>query len=191
MAKEAEAAFAHSRTLSRELEQSPELFRARWGLWLFYWGRGALEAADEIANEMASAAGIGSDTGLLLQTHHAGWATCYSRGELQSALRHTSEGLRIYEPSRHAAMASTYGDHDAGICCLNFRARALTISGRTSDAVRTCASAIRLANDLSQPLSMATAYVFAASVHQMRRDADAALKNSEAAMMVAEEQGCE
>jgi hypothetical protein len=86
-------------------------------------------------------------------------------------------------------MASTYGDHDAGICCLNFRARALTISGRTSDAVRTCASAIRLATDMSQPLSLATAYVFAASVHQMRKDADAALKNSEAAMQVAEEQG--
>ena len=93
MAKEAEAAFAHSRTLSRELEQSPELFPARWGLWLFYWGRGALKAADEIANEMVSGAGIGSDTGLLLQTHHAAWATCYSRGELQSALQHTSEGL--------------------------------------------------------------------------------------------------
>jgi hypothetical protein len=42
---------------------------------------------------------------------------------------------------------------------------------------------------MSQPLSVATAYVFAASVHQMRRDADAALKNSKAAMQVAEEQG--
>jgi predicted ATPase/DNA-binding winged helix-turn-helix (wHTH) protein len=188
-AKEAEAAFAHSRTLSRELAQSPEIFPARWGLWLFYWGRGALKAANEIVNEMGSAAGIGSDTGMLLQTHHAAWATCYSRGELQSTLQHTSEGLRLYDSSKHAAMASTYGDHDAGICCLNFRARALAISGRTSDAVRTSASAIRLATDLAQPLSLATTYVFAASVHQMRRDADAALKNSEAAMEVAGEQG--
>lgn len=188
-AKEAEAAFARSRTLSRELDQSPEAFPARWGLWLFSWGRGDLKAADEIANEMVSAAAKFSDKGLLLQAHHAAWATCYSRGELQSVLHHTSEGLRLYETSKHAAMASTYGDHDPGTCCLNFRARALTISGQTSDAVRTCASAIRLATDLSQPLSLALAYVFAASVHQMRRDAEAALKNSEAAIEVAGEQG--
>lgn len=188
-AKEAEAAFAHSRVLSRELEQSPEMFPARWGLWLFNWGRGDLKAADEIASELVSAASKASDTGIVLQAHHAAWATCYSRGELQSTLQHTSEGLGIYEPAKHAVMASTYGDHDAGTCCLNFRARALAISGRTSDAVRTCASAIRLATDLSQPLTLATAYVFAASVHQMRRDAEATLRNSEAAMNLAEEQG--
>ena len=188
-AKEAEAAFARAHVLSRDLGQCPEVFPARWGHWLFNWGRGHLKAADEIASEMVSNATKASDTGMLLQAHHAAWATCFSRGEVQSTLQHTSEGLLLYKPSEHAAMASTYGDHDAGVCCLNFRARALTLSGQTSDAVRACASAIQLAADLSQPLSLATAHVFAASVHQMRRDADTTLKCSEAAREIAEEQG--
>jgi len=125
----------------------------------------------------------------MLQARHAAWATAYSQGEILSTLEHTSEGLRLYDQSKHATMASTYGDHDAGACCLSFRARALTLCGQTLDAVRASASAIERAMDLAQPLSLAIAYVFAASVHQMRRDPDATLKNAEAAIELAKEQG--
>ncbi len=101
---------------------------------------------------------------------------------------HTSEGLRLYEPRLHAMTASTYGDHDAGVCCLNFRARVLTMVGRTIEAVQISQAAIDQARDLAQPLSRATAYVFAAAVHQMRRDPIAAKKNAVAAVALAQDQ---
>lgn len=169
-ATDAGVAFSRARSLCQELGESTKLFSVRWGLWLFYWGKLYLKDANEIAEELLAIARRGSDTGLQLQAHHAAWATAYSRGELQSAMDHTSEGLRLYDSRLHAMTASTYGDHDAGVCCLNFRARVLTLLGRTVDAVQTSEAAICQARDLAQPLSCATAYVFAASVHQMRRD---------------------
>ena len=69
-----------------------------------------------IAEQLLAVARKGSDTGLQLQAHHAAWATAHSRGELQAAMDHTSEGLRLYDSRLHAMTASTYGDHDAGVC---------------------------------------------------------------------------
>jgi len=188
-ATEAEAAFSRSRLLCDQLGDGAQLFPAQWGLWLFYWGRCSLGIANQFSEGLLATACKTSDPGLILQAHHAAWATAYSRGEILPTLEHTSAGLRLYDQAKHSAMASTYGDHDAGVCCLSFRARALTASGETLDAVRTSASAIQRATDLAQPLSLAIAYVFAASVQQMRRDPDATIKNAEAAIALAEEQG--
>jgi DNA-binding winged helix-turn-helix (wHTH) protein/predicted ATPase len=185
---EAEAAFSRARSLCQDIGEDTQLFLARWGLWLFYWGRSSLDDAKQIADELLLMAGKGTDIGLQLQAQHAAWATAYSRGELQSAMKHTSEGLRLYDASQHAMMACSYGDHDAGVCCLNFRARALTLCGRTIDAIRTAESAIHQARQLGQPLSSAIAYVFAASVHQMRRDHVSTKKNADAAVALAQDQ---
>lgn len=187
-AAEAEVAFSRARSLCHELGESAQLFPARWGLWLFYWGRSFLKDANEVAEELLSMARKGSDSCLQLQAQHAAWATAYSRGELQSAMEHTSEGLQLYDARLHAASASTYGDHDAGVCCLNFRARVLTLLGRTVEAIKTAEAAIHQARDLAQPFSCALAYVFASSVHQMRRDPVAAKKNAAAALALAQDQ---
>jgi len=187
-AAEAEVAFSRARSLCQELGESTQLFPARWGLWLFYWGRAFLKDANEIAEELLSMARKGSGSCLQLQAQHAAWATAYSRGELQSAMEHTSEGLRLYDATLHAITASTYGDHDAGVCCLNFRARVLTLLGRTVEGIKTAEAAIHQARDLAQPLSCAMAYVFAASVHQMRRDPVATKKKAAAAVALAQDQ---
>jgi predicted ATPase len=187
-AREAEVAFLQARSLCQELGDNPQLFSTRWALWLFYWGRSSLNDANEIVQGLLSMASEGSDSTLQLQAHHAAWATAYSRGELRSAMEHTSEGLRLYNASLHAATASTYGDHDAGVCCLNFRARVLTLRGQTVDAIRTSEAAMHQARELAQPLSSATAYVFAASMHQMRRDPVATRKNAVAAAALAQDQ---
>jgi len=169
-AREAEEAFSRARSLCHELGESTQLFPARWGLWLFYWGRGSLISAQEVAEELLALAGRGGDQGLLLQAHHAAWATAFSRGDLTGTIAHTEAGLRLYDPELHAAMAATFSDHDAGVCCRNFRARALALLGRTAEATRVSNDSIELARMLAQPLSKATAFVWAASLHQLRRD---------------------
>jgi len=43
----------------------------------------------------------------LLQAHHASWATAFSRGDLEAARTSAIEGMRLYEPGRHALMTPT------------------------------------------------------------------------------------
>ena len=187
-ATEAEAAFSQARSLCKEIGKSPHVFPANWALWLFYWGRASLDDANAITQDLLAMAHKSSDTTLQLQAHHAAWATAFSRGELQSAMDHTSEGLRLYDAQSHPGTAGTYGDHDAGVCCLNFRARILALRGLAADALEASETALHQARGLEQPLSAAIAYVFAASVHQITRDPVAAKVNAVAALELSQDQ---
>jgi DNA-binding winged helix-turn-helix (wHTH) protein/predicted ATPase len=187
-APEVEDAYLRARALCRELGETPRLFHALWGLWLFCWGRGPLSTAHEIAENLLAVARQGGDDVLRLQAHHASWATAFSRGDFEATLGHASAGIKLYEADRNAARAEAYGNHDAAICARYFAARALALVGRTREATRTSREAIALARDLGNPFSLALAYVFAAAVDQTRRDAESTREHAEAAMALAREQ---
>jgi len=104
-------------------------------------------------------------------------------------MQHTEEGLRLYEADKHAGTASDFGNHDAGVCCRLFRARALVLLGRTDEATRACNDAIDYAQNLAHPFSEALALVFASSVDQVLRDPMAAKAHASAAAAIAREQG--
>ena len=118
-------------------------------------------------------AGRGGDHGLLLQAHHAAWATAFSRGDLTAAMAHTKAGVRPLRPGASTRqwprrLATTTQGYVAAL----FRARALALLGRTAEATRTSSDAIVLARVLAQPLSQGVgAGVRAAAVDQVRRDA--------------------
>jgi predicted ATPase len=187
--KDAEDAYSRARALCRQLgDESPRLFPALWGLWLFYWGRGSLHTAAELAQELLTLADRMGDQTLSLQSHHAAWATAFSRGEVQAVIAHTQEGLGLYHADRDAATAATFGNHDPGVCARIFRARALALLGRTEEAISTSHDALVLARELAHPFSQALALVFAAAVAQALRDAEATRAHADAAAAIAREQ---
>jgi predicted ATPase len=49
-APEVERAYARARTLCQGVGDTPQLFPALWGLWLFSWGRGEVSQAKAIAD---------------------------------------------------------------------------------------------------------------------------------------------
>jgi predicted ATPase len=185
---EAERAYSRARVLCQEHGESPELFPALWGLWLFYWGRGPLGVAHELAQDLLRLAGSRGEDGPLLQAHHAAWATAFSRGDLHAARFHASEGIRLYDPHRHASIAATYGNHDAGVCARLFLARASALLGRTEDAIRMSDDAVGLARALEHPFSLALAHVFASAVAQACRQTDRVRAHAEAAGAIARDQ---
>ena len=187
-APEVEKAYVRARALCRELGETPRLFPALWGLWLFYWGRGPLSTAHELSENLLALAHPSGDDALLLQAHHASWATAFSRGNFEAALDHSAAGIELYEAVRNAAMMETYGNHDAAVCARSFRGRALALVGRTRDASRTSHEAIALARELGHPFSLALAYVFAAAVDQTRRDGESTRQHAAAAIALAREQ---
>jgi len=185
---EAETAYSRARKLCAELGESPVLFPALWGLWLFYWGRGPLGTAHELAQDLLALARARGEDAMLLQAHHAAWATAFSTGDLRAACFHAGEGIRLYEAPRHAPIAATYGNHDAGVCARLFLARASVLLGRIGDALRATDDAIALARALEHPFSLALAHTFASAVAQACRQPDRVRVHAEAAAAIARDQ---
>jgi DNA-binding winged helix-turn-helix (wHTH) protein/predicted ATPase len=186
-APEAEEAYSRARVLSHELADKSGLFPALWGLWLFDLGRGRLSTAHELVQDLLGLAHKHGDEALLLQAHHAAWATAFTRGDLETASRHFAEGA-VYQIDRHAGMAATYGSHDVGVCCHNFSGWAQALLGRTEAADHTSDEGIALARSLGHPFSLALALVFAAAVSQTRRDVLTTKTRASEALAIAREQ---
>jgi DNA-binding winged helix-turn-helix (wHTH) protein/predicted ATPase len=188
-APEVEGAYVRAHAVSRQLGGTPRLFPALWGLWLFYWGRGPLSTAHEISAQLLALAQQAGDRTLQLQADHAAWATAFSRGAFEAVLWHATAGLNEYDAAADAALAAIYGGHDAAACARQFSARALAFVGRISEALERSHEAIRHAEALAHPFSLAIAHVFAAAVNHSRRDPTATGDHAKAAARIAQEHG--
>ncbi len=170
-------------------QDSPRLFPSLWGLWLFRWGRGDGPAARDLAATLRGHAERSLDSAQVLQACHASWATSFSLGHLDDARRQATEGHALYSIEPHAALASAYGNHDAGVCAMNFKARALVLLGAVDEAVSVSEAAVALARELEHPFTLAQTLFFASTVHHARRDAQATLALASAGAAMAREQG--
>jgi adenylate cyclase len=188
-APEVERAYARAHALGRDAADAPQLFPALWGLWLYYWGRGELAQAHTLGEDLLARAERAGDPALVLQAHHALWPTLLARAELRQALDHSSRGIALYEPQAHGALASLYGNHDAGVCARNFGAWALVLLGWPDRAAETSRAAIQLAQQLGHPFSQVLALFFGAAVHQFRGEAPAVRQRAEAGLDLARTHG--
>ena len=88
-------------------------------------------------------------------------------------------GLTLYDRDTQAEHAVLYGGHDAAVCGHGHGAIALWNLGRPDQALASARRGIALATDLGHAPSLAHALWLAGFVHQMRRDAPAALETAE------------
>src|SRR5262249_28832423 len=79
---EVERLYTRARTLCQQLGESPQLFPALWGLWLFYTARGELQTARELGEQLLALAERVQDPMLLVQACHALGPTLFWLGEL-------------------------------------------------------------------------------------------------------------
>ena len=188
-APEIEASYLQARELAERLEDTTRLYPALWGLWFSNYARGRYQAARELGERLLAVAGSGSDTGWLLQAHHALWATLYAMGESTTAITHLDQGLALYDPARHGSQAFLYGGHDAGACCQYHLARVQWLLGYPDRAVATLRDAVGLADSLAHPLTLVITLTAAAVVQYQVGDREAARKSAERAATVAKAHG--
>lgn len=188
-APDVEAAYLKARSLAHEIGDTPRAFPAIWGLWLFYWGRDALETADELARDLRKLAETTDDDGLRLEALHASWATAFSQGAFERACTFAAEGIGLYDVERHAALAATFGSHDAGVCAKLFASRAMALIGRIDEAIQASDEAIALSTSLDQPFSTALSLTFRAALDQGWGDPLSAGSHAARASALAREQG--
>ena len=161
--------YARARALSQQVGESPEIFPVLWGLWRFYFVRAQYQTARELAEQCLSLAQRVQDPALLLVDHHALGSTVYYLGEVPSGRVHLEQGLALYNPQEHRALAFRYG-LDLGVWCLSYVAWPLWLLGYPDQALTRSHEALTLAQELSHPISLAAAFYYTALLHHMRRE---------------------
>jgi TOMM system kinase/cyclase fusion protein len=187
-APEVEKAYARARELCQQVGQTPQLFRVRFGLWLFYAVRGEYKTAHELAEQLLTLAQSMQDPASLLEAHWALTATLTWLGELVLALQHAEQGIALYEPQHHHAHAFLYG-LDPGVVCLSYAAYVSWFLGYPDRALARIHAALSLAQELAHPLSLTSALNFAAWLHHYRREVQAVKERAEELLALSTEQG--
>jgi predicted ATPase len=184
-----EQAYTRARELCQQVGETPQLFPVLWGLWRFYSAHGEHQRAQALGEQLLSVAQRVRDAALLLEAHHALWATLFWSGEFAAARAHLEQGRALYDPQQHRSYALLYGGHDPGVCCLNHAACCLWILGYPDQALQSVREALTLAHALAHPPTLANALGFATMLHQSRREPQAAHERAEACAVLADEQG--
>jgi predicted ATPase len=189
-APEVERTYMRAHELCQQVEEAPQLLPTLWGLWRFYAQRGELQTALELGKQILTLAQRVRDPALLLQGHHAVGPTLFYMGELASAHAHLAQGIALYDPQQHRS-SLLYGGHDPGVCCQDYAAFTLWVLGYPDQAREQSDEALRLAQELAHPFTLGNALIFAALLHQFRREGQAAQAQAEAAVTLCREHGFE
>jgi class 3 adenylate cyclase/predicted ATPase len=181
--------YLRARELCRELgEAPPQLFPALHGLYRFYHVRGELQVAREAGEQLLKIAMSVQDAGLSVEADRALGVPLFWLGDVTLALEHLEQGARLYRAHEHRSHASIFGI-DPGVVCLSYAALALWHLGHPEQACNRSREALVLARSLSHHHSLALALVWAAWLHQFRREPRAARGHAEAAIALCAEQG--
>jgi predicted ATPase/class 3 adenylate cyclase len=185
-APEVEAAYSRAIELCRQVGETPQLFVTLMGLWQFYLVRAQHQTARELGERLLSLAQSVGDPALLVQAHRALGEAFQNLGELVPAQQHLAQGSALYDPQQHHSHTVPF---DPGVFCLSFVALVLWLQGCPEQALQKSQAALTLARELSHPPSLAAALVFAAMLHQARRERQLVQDRAEAAITLALEQG--
>jgi predicted ATPase len=185
---EVKQAYSHARELVQHGEETPQLFRVLFGLWGFYLVSAELPTARELGEQALALAERLQDLALLLEAHRALGMVLFHLGEFALARKHLQQGKDLYDPGQHANLAYL-SVADPGVTCIAYLARTLWHLGFPEQALQRSYEALNLARELGHPFSLAAATVYAARVHQCRREAGETQAQAEAAITLSKEQG--
>jgi predicted ATPase len=183
-----ESAYARARQLCQQLEDSPQLFPALRGLWVFYLLRAELPTTSALGEQLLTLAQRVHEPALLVEAHYAGGATLFFRGEPARARVHLEQCSTLYDPHRHGSHAFLYGQ-DPGVFAHIVAALALWVLGYGDQALQRIHDAVTLAQGVSHQFSLAGAWLFVAWLHHFRREGPETRHWAEAVMTLSREQG--
>jgi predicted ATPase len=103
-------------------------------------------------------------------------------------MEHYEKALLVYDPKRHLDDGFLYA-LNPGVAMPCFAAWALWFLGQPEQALERMREALILARELSEPISLAHALLFAAILHQLRREEHLAREHADAAIAVSNEHG--
>ncbi|MBI3757393.1 MAG: AAA family ATPase [Deltaproteobacteria bacterium] len=183
---ELRAAYTRARELCQQVGETRQLFPVLLGLRTFHHVRGEFLTARELGEQLLGLAQREQDPALLVQAYRAVGGTLFHLGEFGAAQAHLAQGLTLYDAQHHHFPMFLI---EPGVFGLSYTAWVLWHLGYPDQALQKSAAARTLAQELSYPLSLAAARVYAAMSHQLRRERAPTQEWAEAGITLASEQG--
>jgi len=187
-APEVEQIYLRAHHLCQHLEEPQQLFPVLRGLWNHYTIRAEHQRAHALGEQFLTLAQQRQDSAMLVAAHRALGTTLYNLGTPAEAHRHFTQGLALYDPQQHRTSTFLYGE-DGGVMCQSFAARALWFLGYPDQALARSHEAVTLAQQIVHPFSLGFALIFAAMIHQHRREVRAVHERAETVISLALAQG--
>ena len=186
-APEAEHIFARARALCQTVDDAPQLHRTLRGLQSYYQVRGPLRTARDIGEQFFRLAERSDDPSLWVEARRAlGWCL-FCLGETRAGRDALAQAVDRYnaEPSYRSITPGS----DAGVLGNVNLAWAEWCLGDTQRATKRSEEAIRLAEGIMHPLSLAYAFCMSAAVRQGMGQPDVAEALARKTLALATENG--
>ena len=177
-------AYARAWELCRQLDDHSREFTALRGLYLHHQNLLEMEKAQHFAEEALHVAERLDDAARLVGGHVALGVTLYNRGKLEPALAHFRRGFELFDPNM--LFPDWPGSHP-GVSCQFWPALISWMLGYPDRSLEELRAAVRSAETLGHPLTLAQALCYAALVHICRREPPAAADYAERALRISEE----
>ncbi|MGZ4528846.1 MAG: ATP-binding protein, partial [Mycobacterium sp.] len=180
--------YARACELARHVGSTPELFPALSGLQYAQMVRGHMHKARALAEEFLGLAQQQQDPLTLAVGHRMLAYTAWWQGDVIDVRNHSAEGLAFYNRDQRRTCVVSY-TQDSGVLCGYLTALADWVLGYPTRAVQAMERTLAHARGLEHPYSVAITLLFAAQLSQLRRDAQSARTQAEAAIAVSREHG--
>jgi class 3 adenylate cyclase/predicted ATPase len=186
-AGETREAFARARELCLKLDNAANYFQALFGLWGHSWMSAKHDQALNMANEFVSKSRPSADAVVSSVAHRVMGSTLLTIGDFQSARGHFEQTIALSNVMGKQALHSQYmvEPRAASLLLLSW---ALWFLGYPDQSSSRASEALRLANDLSHPYTIAFAQYITSVVRLFRGDADRALASAEESLKISREQ---
>ena len=154
--------FNHARALCERIGAPHQLFAVVWGIFAWHVVRGEMNLSLHIAKELMALAEQLDDPGTWMEALFLVGVTQFYRGAFIDALAHYERGLSRYDDrERTRAWAAKVGE-DAGVTHRCYAALTLWHLGYPDQARLAMSDALKLANAIEHPFSLAYAQHHAA-----------------------------
>ncbi|MBP0634026.1 adenylate/guanylate cyclase domain-containing protein [Cupriavidus sp. AcVe19-6a] len=186
---EVEANYRRALALCEQGRQTPYVFSAQLGLWAFYQLRAQYRVALPLAKRLLGLAMQSQRPKQLAEGHRVLGATLFRMGKLDAARSHMETVLALPHPDAQAYdFLMGYG-RDPTVHATSTLGWILWYLGCPDHARALCQEALVMARARPDAYNLALCLVFAAEVHQCRREAQLAREYAEAAIAISGEQG--
>ena len=180
--------YARAHELAETSGEPQQRFEALYGVWQSTMVSGGVTAASPFSERLLRLAEREGDDELRLQAHHSAWATLAYVGDPAKAREHADAGRRLYDPEKHASHRFVYGGHDPGACAGYIGAQAEWLLGYPEKALASITESLALSERIAHPFTLGVALSVSSVVYLNRCEPERALRQLEAAELLAAEQ---
>jgi predicted ATPase len=167
---EVESVFIRARDICQELGDTPRLLQSLWGLIGVTFVGADFRKAQGIGEQVLELAKKRGDPVYEILGHMEIGGTAFHLGESNAATaEHFREAEALYDPGQHRSHVACFGV-DMGLFSRSWATHFLWLAGYPDRARKAADETLRLARELSHPLSHGVVLAYVTMLHQFCRD---------------------